>query len=543
MDVATRTPTIFIILGATGDLMSRKITPALFGLWKKGLLPPKVRVIGFSRRNFTTEDFRAFIKTILAENSSLAIGREHKDFLEQFYYCQGDLMRLADYGCLVTALAEVDKEWGVCANKLFYLAIPPELYKTVMENLAKSGLTKPCSPQEGWTRVLVEKPFGKDLKTAKELDKLLGKLFKEIQIYRIDHYLAKEMVQNILNFRFSNNLFEGIWNNRFIEKIDIRLWEKIGVEKRGEFYDGLGALRDVGQNHLLQMLALVCMENPGSFETDAIRKKRAELLKQIHCLSKNEIRSFTFRAQYKGYLKIGGVKPGSETETYFKIKTYIDSPRWRGVPIFLESGKRLGEVKKEIMITLRHPMPCLLCPPGIEEHYKNQIQIAWEPKEEIKVYFWSKRPGEKYQIERRAMDFLFREPGKRIQYAEEYEQLLLDAIAGDQLSFVSTDEVAVMWKFIDPIVRAWKQNLVPLNFYKPDTLEPVEMAKEKLQKSDFRELIELTKGIGIVGLGKMGLNIALRLKERGWKVVGYDKKIQNSKSKIQNKIQNLKSKI
>jgi 6-phosphogluconate dehydrogenase len=383
---------------------------------------------------------------------------------------------------------------------------------------------------------LVEKPFGKDLKTAKELDELLGKLFKEVQIYRIDHYLAKEMVRNILNFRFSNNLFEGIWNNRFIEKIDIRLWETAGVEQRGAFYDGVGALRDVGQNHLLQMLALVCMENPGSFERDAIRKKRADLLRQLCCLSRNEIRSFTFRAQYQGYRKIEGVKQDSETETYFKIRTFIDSPRWRGVPIFLESGKKLGEVKKEIMVTLRHPIPCLLCPPGTEEHYKNQIQIAWEPKEEIKVYFWAKKPGEKYQIERQAMNFLLREHDKRLQYAEEYEQLLLDAIAGDQLSFVSTQEVMAMWKFVDPIVQAWQRNVVPLYFYKKNTLEPVEAAKLKFQNDGFLKtfLLGKEKTIGMVGLGKMGFNMAQRLSEKGWKVVGYDKKIKNQKSKIKN---------
>jgi glucose-6-phosphate 1-dehydrogenase len=274
-------------------------------------------------------------------------------FLQRFVFQQGDFERQSDYVALAERLGATDSEWKACSNKLFYLAVPPDFLKTIVNHLATSELTKPCSPEEGWTRVLVEKPFGRDLTTAEKLDELLGKLFKEEQIYRIDHYLAKEMLQNILTFRFSNNLFEKIWNNQFIEQIEIKLWETLGVELRGPFYDGVGALRDMGQNHIMQMLALVTMERPSSFTATAIRDQRVAILKTLPELSKKEVAENTLRAQYDGYQTIKGVSPTSTTETYFKVKTELTSPRWKGVPIIMESGKRMGEKKKEIIITIR----------------------------------------------------------------------------------------------------------------------------------------------------------------------------------------------
>lgn len=527
--ISNNTPTIFIILGGTGDLMRRKILPALFNLYKSKLLPTKFKVIGVARSELDDNSYRKYIVNILKDRKVKI--SEKSSFVKNFHYCRADLRNLKEYQCITGEVSAIDQEWRVCSNKLFYLAIFPELYKITLQNLAKSGLTKPCGPTEGWTRVLIEKPFGKNLKQTQALDALLGKLFKEVQIYRIDHYLGKDMVRNIINFRFSNNLFEGIWNNKYIEKIDIRLWETIGVEERGEFYDGLGALRDVGQNHLLQVLALTCMENPASFDPEAIRTKRAELLEKLCCLNKKEIINSTFRAQYEGYRKIKGVNPNSTTETYFKIKTYINSPRWQGVPIFLESGKRLKEARKEVVVTLKHPIPCLLCPPGISEHYKNQIQISWEPKEEIKVFFWSKKPGKTYQLERKYMGFSLREIKKRTQYVQEYEQLLLDAISGDQTSFVSTREVSAMWSFVDPIVVAWQKNLVPLHYYRPNTLDIIKVAQKALEpKPIFRKKTFLPRKIGLIGLGKMGMNMALRLKEKGWQVIGYDKKLKSSEN-------------
>ena len=266
------TPTIFVAFGATGDLMARKIVPSLFHLMGKGVLPDHFAIVGFSRRDWTHADLRDHVKGILAEKYPDASPEEVRRFLGMITYARGSFEDEGAYENLAAHLTEIDTGWGLCSNKVFYLAVPPEHYQTIFEHLAASGLTEPCSDLEGWTRVLVEKPFGDDTGTAQALDDLLASLFSEEQIYRIDHYLAKEMLQGILNFRFTNNLFETAWDRDAIESIEITLHETLGVEKRGKFYDGVGALRDVGQNHLLQMLALVTMEQPELRGAAAIRR-------------------------------------------------------------------------------------------------------------------------------------------------------------------------------------------------------------------------------------------------------------------------------
>ncbi|MBI5153182.1 MAG: glucose-6-phosphate dehydrogenase (NADP(+)) [Parcubacteria group bacterium] len=490
-------PTILVIFGATGDLIARKIAPALFYLYKAGKLPTMFRVVGVARRELTDEMFREHLRTSFTKY----IGDRDKDsdpteFLTSFVYHQGLLDVDECYISLAEHLENIDEEWGVCTNKLFYLAVPPELYKGIFEHLATSGLTVPCGgeggwiplevararsaplPLTGWTRVLVEKPFGSDLKTAVELDELLGTLFKETQIYRIDHYLAKEMIQNVLSFRFANNLFEDNWNSKHIERIDIRFFETLGVEERGAFYDSVGALVDVGQNHVLQMLALVTMERPHSYDAQAIREERARVLKHLVDVTENDASKKTFRAQYNGYRTIKGVDPDSITETYFKVMTSLNLPRWEGIPVMFEGGKRMGEVKKEIVITFKHPEPCL-CPTNSEEHYKNKVVIGLEPQEGITIQFWSKRPGLDFEMEERTFDFVLRKDKRGVQYVEEYEKLLLDCIAGEQMLFVSTDEVKATWSFIDPIVKTWKKgtDIVPIHTYVPDSNTIVEEAK------------------------------------------------------------------
>ena len=491
------------------------------------------RVVGFSRRPLSDNEWRKHLeekmKPRLKTNSEKFRARK---FLKYFSYHQGFIDKKGDYASLSKTLAGIDKSWGMCANKLFYLAVPPELYETILICLAHSGLTAECLPKEGpvpleassasslmgWTRVIVEKPFGKNLKTAQELDALMGKLFKEKQIYRIDHYLAKEMLQNILIFRFANNLFERNWDNTSIEKIEIRLLEKIGVENRGAFYDSVGALRDVGQNHLLQMLALATMERPKTFEPETIRSRRVELLKKLKTPSRKEIELETFRAQYEGYKNIKGVNKKSRTETYFKVSARLESERWQGVEITLESGKRLGEPVKDITIHFRHPAVCACPRPG--PHHQNKILIRLEPKEEIDVSFWSKKPGFETNTEERKLNFLFREKTGMHQYTEEYEKLLLDCIAGNQTLFISTNEIAEMWRFTDPIVNAWDKNLVPMKAYKPNTNEITREAEKQLA---IRRPAEIKKNIGIIGLGKMGSNIARSLLEKEWRVVGFNR--------------------
>lgn len=473
-------PTVFIIYGATGDLMGKKIVPALFHLYKKGKFPNLFKIIGVSRRDFTEEDFIRYTHELLVNHTKEKMTNEQiQKFLTYFTYHKGDFEDTQSYKELASRMGIIDGQWNVCSNKLFYLAVPPQYYQSICEHLSHSGLTIPCGPEEGWTRVIVEKPFGSNLKTAENLDLLLSKLFKEEQIYRIDHYLAKEMLQNILTFRFSNNLFEGEWDNTFVERINIRTWETIGAEGRGQFYDSVGALRDVGQNHLLQMLALVTMNRPETLEAAEIRNKRAELLSSLDILSSEEIRNTSVRAQYKGYNTIAGVAPNSQKETYFRVHARLKSARWEGVPIMLEAGKRLP-LKKEIEIVLKHTTPCF-CPPGTP-HFNNKIIFSLEPKEGITIEFRSKRPGLDTLHSTRKLNFVYRRVNERLQYVEEYEKLLLDCISGNQLLFLSTPEIKASWKFIDPIIREWEENEVPLRQYNPDTRQII-VAADKMSQT------------------------------------------------------------
>lgn len=527
--ISKNIPTILVVLGATGDLMAKKITPALFHLFEKQQLPEMFKVVSFARRNLSTLDFQNHIAKVITQyfhslhRNSNAEESEVGKFFTLFSYKRGFFENEEDYKNLAKTLKEIDAGWGVCSSKLFYLAVPPQYCEVIVNNLATFGLTKPCSGEEGWTRVIVEKPFGKDSKTAAELDVLLGKLFREEQIYRIDHYLGKEMLQNILAFRFCNKLFENNWNNQSIERIEIKLLEKIGVEERGKFYDGIGALRDVGQNHLLQMLALITMNHPSNLDDKFIREKRAEVLKTLKPPSVEEIKSSTFRAQYNNYKEIHGVDSNSTTETYFKIRTFLKSPRWQGVPIIMESGKRLGEQKKEVVVTFRHSMSCF-CSPELKEHYKNKVIFQLEPEEKIIIKLSSKTPGLKMEIEERTFDFAFRDTSRESQYAEDYEKLLLDCIVGDQTLFVSSEEVWTMWEFVDPIVSAWQENVVLLKSYEPGT-------DWISRESKFIEELPAAspgfkKEIGIVGLGKMGKNIAIRLFKKEWKVSVFCRRLE-----------------
>lgn len=513
-------PTVFVIFGATGDLSQKKIFPALYSLFKTNQLPEKFKIIGAARRPLSDDQFRDYITKILtAFEGKAPDSKKLQAFLADCSYHQAQFSSLEEYKAIAKVLGMNDLGWSICSNKLFYLAVPPEQYELILNNLVNSGLTDPCSPEEGWTRVLIEKPFGKDAETANRIDTLLGKLFKEEQIYRIDHYLAKEMIQNILAFRFANNLMEENWSNKFVEKIEVRIHEMDGVEKRGSFYDGIGALRDVGQNHLLQMLALVAMDRPASLRGKAVRQKRKELLRQLIIPTLKTIKKNTFRGQYKGYQQIEGVRPKSTTETYFKVKTFLDSPRWQGVPIILESGKRLNEMCNEVVVTFKEILPKPLSSQA-GQTLRNMVAFRVSPKEEIHISFIAKKPGLKMELEDRSLTFLYRRESTPEQKAEDYERILLDCIKGDQMLFVTTKEVAAMWEFIDPIICAWDSNEVPLNIYEPDTDE---VLKKSCAIEDMLVDSRMPREIGVIGLGKMGAGVALQLVGKGWKVHGYNR--------------------
>jgi len=513
-------PTILVIFGINGDLATRKIIPSLWRLFEQNLLGDHFSVIGFSRGDVLNDKFKSSIASAVRNKSNSKIHEEKLSrFAELFLYHAGKFEDAMAFRALAQSIETLEKSWGICANKLFYLAAPPATYKPIFENLAGAKLNLPCGGKLGWSRILIEKPFGTDLASAHNLQSLLSAYFKEEQLYRIDHYLFKEIVQGIENFRFSNNLFENTWDNTTIKRIDIRLHESIGVEGRGGFYDAVGALRDVGQNHLLTMLATLLMDHPARDNSETIRENRTRVMNALLPWTQALIQKNTFRAQYKGYLKVGGVREHSDTETYFALKTELDDPRWNGVPIFIEAGKRMHEARKEIVVTLKHPKECLLCEVG--SHRPNQIVFRLEPNDEIIIHFWTKKPGFDRILEERVFSFFLYEKEIKIQYVAEYAKVLYAAIRGEQTSFVSPNEVEAAWKFTDPIEKAWRKNRAPLAAYDAGTTPSPSFLQHP---SDVGKKQQLPAGtIGIVGLGKMGGNLARRLRAKRWSVVGFNK--------------------
>jgi glucose-6-phosphate 1-dehydrogenase len=463
-----KTPTTLVIFGATGDLARTKLFPALYSMFNKGMLTRDFRIVGFSRSQLTNLEFRKVI------SSALEVHVEK--FANLARYQSGLFEDAPAYKNLGKLLLEIDDEFGACSSKLFYLGVAPKYYKTILENLSNSGLTIPCSDGDGWTRVLVEKPFGEDAKAAMDLDNSLAKLFHEEQIFRIDHYLARETMQNILSFRFSNAIFEPLWSNKHIDRVEIKLLEKDGVGERGTFYDEIGALRDVGQNHLLQMLALVAMGHPQKLKAEQIRRERTKVLEALREIKVSQVSKFSKRAQYDGFRKLVGVGEDSTTETYFRVEAYINNARWSGVPFYLESGKGLNEDRVEINVYFKAVSPCL-CPPPHEDHvHQNMLSFAVKPREEIVIRFWTKKPGVDFEIEPRILAFRHEGDSASQTRSEAYEKVLFDCIAGEQMLFASSGEVAAAWRFTMPILRGWQKDRQGLLFYKKGT-RPEEITK------------------------------------------------------------------
>lgn len=447
-------PTIFVIFGITGDLAARKLIPALLNLYTKKLLPQRFSIIGFSRRPMARDEFREYIRERLNIRPGQFREEDIKHFFDHILYEQGLFDDPRAYARLYERLHDIDMRWGQCSNKLFHLSVPPVLYEGILENLAKSQLTVPCADETGWTRVLIEKPFGNNTETAQKLDNILGKLFKEEQVFRIDHYLAKESLQNILAFRFSNTMFESLWNKDCIEKVHIRLFEKNGVEGRGAFYDSVGALRDVGQNHMLMMLALIGMDKPKLLTAQAIRRERAKILSKLKKIPKQKMANFVVRGQYQNYTKESGVKANSETETYFRIKAFLDLPRWKGVPFYLESGKAMAESKTAIDIYFKNDK---------KDSNQNILTFRIQPNEGIKIRFFVKTPGYGFETEPKPLKFSYSDSLPSLGEITDYERLIHDIFQGDQTLFASTEEILASWKFITPIIENLEN--LPLNKY------------------------------------------------------------------------------
>ncbi len=513
-------PTVFVIFGATGDLMEKKIVPALFRLHTHGKLPKLFQIVAVSRREMDQEAFGEQILSILKKTpESTTEEPQMQAFMSLFHYVSGDFGSDALYDTLAQKLGSVDSTWKTCSNKVYYLAVPQMHYEPIITHLGRKNLNTPCSDSEGYTRIVLEKPFGTDSATSDELTKLLSTHFKEQQIYRLDHYLGKAMLQNIMAFRFSNTFFDGAWSNKYIEKVEIKLLETNDVEHRGAFYDALGAFRDVGQNHLLEFVAMIAMEKPEHFDAESVRKSRADVLSSLLLIDDGKLVDSTYRAQYDGYLGHPGVSSDSSTETYFKVVFHLDHPKWRGVPFILESGKGLATQKKEVVINFKKAISPMF-PKGEEVDARNKMLFKLEPEESIQLDLWAKREGYEMVVDDKRFFLNERESKHKAQYTEEYEKLLLDVFLGDQTFFVSTDEIKEMWRVTDPIVSGFKHHEVPLNHYPRNTDTVRALSKEWIDKPQKARNVD---EIGIVGLGKMGANLSKNLLKQGYSVVGMNR--------------------
>jgi glucose-6-phosphate 1-dehydrogenase len=454
------TPTSLVLLGATGDLARKKLLPALYDLSAAQMLPERFHVVGFSKDDLSTEEYRAFVRTHATERARTKDHGHLEHFVEHFTYVQGSFDDRAAFMRIKEALEFEDAHIGMCASKLFYLAVPPSFYDTIFEQIAHTKLDRPCTVGEGWVRILVEKPFGSDLDHARKLEDKLSVLFKEEQIYRIDHYLAKDALQNILAFRFSNVLFEDQWNKDFVEAVYMRVYEQFDVSTRGAFFDGVGALRDVGQNHMLQMLALIAMERPEVLSADALRTRRAEVLRTLRIPTTEDIDTTIIKGQYAGYLDTKNVASDSKTETYFALKAHLDDPRWEGVPFYLEHGKAMHTSMSDITIRFRSATNCVCGETQAHEH-PNFVRFSISPEQKITLRFWVRKPGLKYELTPEDLVFdrhkaLSMRNGAVV--TDAYEEVLFDAICGDQTLFVSSAEQSAAWEYVTAILRLWQDH-------------------------------------------------------------------------------------
>ncbi len=463
-------PTVMVIFGAGGDLTWRKLVPALYSLHCDRLLPERFAIVGVARKQMDIGAFRQRLR----EGVELFSRRRPVDeeiwsgFAERVTYLADDFTAAGSGPALLQRLDELEQDWGVRANRVFYLAIPPGLMAAAAAHLQKLGVCRDCRRD----RLVAEKPFGRDLPSAMELDRLLTGMFDESQIYRIDHYLGKETVQNILAFRFANSLFEPVWNRRYIDHVQITVAEDVGVEGRGGYYDGAGALRDMVQNHLIQILCLIAMEPPVSFAADEVRNRKVDVLHAVRPIRPEEVHRFAVRGQYghgsvggkpvPGYREEAGVAPGSVVETFAAFKFFIDNWRWQGVPFYLRTGKRLATKVSEVSILFR-PAPHQPFPSAAVENWQpNRLIIRIQPEEGIVTRIQAKQPGTRLLLGPVDMQFRYSDAFSGVP-PEAYETLLLDVVRGDATLFMRADQVECAWKIVAPVLEAW-ESVPPSDF-------------------------------------------------------------------------------
>jgi glucose-6-phosphate 1-dehydrogenase len=474
-------PTTLVIFGATGDLARRKLLPALYNLAHEGALPARFNLIGVSRRDLADEEFRDQARQAIAEFSRRVPDEQVLDgLLSRLRYLGIPFDDTAGYSKIGDAMDALDAEAGQPLSRVYYLSTAPEFFPVITEALKENGLHR---HEECDVRVVIEKPFGTDLASARRLQEVVEAVFRERQVFRIDHYLGKETVQNVMAFRFSNYMFEPVWNRNYIDHIQITAAEDLGIGSRAGYYDGAGALRDLVQNHMLQLLTLVCMEPPASFEANKVRDEKVKVLHAIQPPRPDEVADMTVRAQYTaglsdghqvpGYLEEEGVPEGSQTETYAALRLEVHNWRWAGVPIVLRTGKRLARKVTEIAVQLK-PVPHLAFQSkGSVGVQPNQLVLTVQPNEGVSLSLGAKIPGASMRIRPVNMEFLYG-TSFMSQSPEAYERLILDAMRGDATLFTRNDEVDAQWSIIDPILEAWHADGPTLATYEAGSPGPSE---------------------------------------------------------------------